>query len=142
MDSVSYPLSDVTQPGKAGMGGLGQRAGHIKVKNRFGFACPNLGQTTPSRLAGSGRPVAGKTIPNEINIDIFVGGPVALEVVEKYLPVRRYMMDLEISQRKREGVIDSNNGRLILEKPLDQPFGEAAPGPILLRAGWRLNLNG
>jgi hypothetical protein len=85
------------------MGRLGHRPGHIKVKNRFGSACANFGQALPSRLAGAGLPVAGKTVPHKINIDIFVGGPMALEVVQKYLPIWQYMMDFEISQWKRKG---------------------------------------
>ena len=73
---------------------------------------------------------------DEINIDVLVGRPMALKIVEKGGPIGLEPMDLEIAQRKREAVVDADQRWRGLGKSLDQPFRDATPGPVL--AGrWR-----
>jgi hypothetical protein len=55
---------------------------------------------------------------------VFVGWPVALEIVEEGGPIWLELMDLEIAQRKRETMVDADPHWSILSQPLDQPFGE------------------
>jgi len=50
---------------------------------------------------------------------IVVGRPVVLEIVEKGWPVRLEGMHLEIAQRKREAVVNANQGRRIFCQSFD-----------------------
>ena len=49
---------------------------------------------------------------------------------------------LEISNRKREAVVDTDQGGRIFGKPFDQPFGDATTGPVFARAWWWNHLDG
>ncbi len=60
----------------------------------------------------------------------------ALKIVEKLLPVGREMMKLKVPQRKRKAMVDADQRGNILGQFLYQPFGDAAPRPILL-GRWR-----
>jgi hypothetical protein len=55
----------------------------------------------------------------------------ALEVVEEGGPVGLEAMRLEIAQRKREAVVDANQGRHLLSQSLRQPFGDPPSGQYL-----------
>ena len=59
-----------------------------------------------------------------------------VEIVEKIGPVRFRAVRLEISNRKRETVVDTDQGGRIFGKPFDQPFGDATTGPVFARARW------
>ena len=84
-----------------------------------------LGQSSPARVAHSFRAVATQAIAHEIDVGVvFIGRPMALEIVEEGGPIGLEPMDLEIPQRKREAVVDADQRRSILGQPLDQPFGE------------------
>jgi hypothetical protein len=54
----------------------------------------------------------------------------ALEIVEKLLPVGREIVKFIVPQRKRKAVVDADQcGRI-----LGEPFGDAAPGSVFARA--------
>jgi hypothetical protein len=79
--------------------------------------------------------MAERPVPNKINIGvIFVGWPMALEVVEEGRPVGPQAMGLKIAQREGEAVVDTDQRRLILGQALNEPFRDGAPGPVFL---WR-----
>lgn len=59
--------------------------------------------------------------------------PMVLKIVEEGGPVGDEAVRLEIAQRKREAVIDADQCRPILGKPLHEPFGDAATRPIFAR---------
>jgi hypothetical protein len=63
-----------------------------------------------------------------------------VEVVEKGSPVRHQVMGLEIAQREGKAMVDADDGRNVIGQTLRQPFGQAAPGPVLAGAGWREDL--
>ena len=44
---------------------------------------------------------------------VFVGGPMVLEVIQEGRPVAGHAVLLEVGQRKREAVIDADDGRVI-----------------------------
>ena len=52
------------------------------MEHGFGCTCPKFGHPPPPRIAGAGRSVSGTAVPDKIDIDILIGWPVALEVVE------------------------------------------------------------
>ena len=135
MHSRTKPLANETQPRNASVGGLSHCPLHIEVKNGFRATRTLLGQTTPAGTAHSLRGIADKTVADEIDVDVPVGWPMPLEIVKKVRPVRFQAVRLEISNRKREAVVDTDQGRRILGKPLDQPFGDAASSPVFARTG-------
>ena len=57
-------------------------------------------------------------------------------------PSRAELMGLEIPQRERKGMVDSDQHRPVLAKPLYQPLGDPATRPILARARRRLDFCG
>jgi len=68
-----------------------------------------LGQAAPPSVAHARRAVAECAIADEISIGVVVvSRPVMLEIVEKNRPFRLEAMRLEIAQRKREAVVDTD----------------------------------
>ena len=118
------------------MGGFGHCPVHIEVKNGFCAASALLRQATPAGTAYSLRAIADKAVANEIEVNVSVGWPMPLEIVEKVGPVRFEAVRLEISHRKREAVVDTDQRGRIFRKPFDQPFGDATTGPVFARARW------
>jgi len=64
----------------------------------------------------------------------------ALEVVTEELPIERYAMVLEISQRKRKAVVNADQRRRPFGEFFNQPPSNALASPILAWTGWRLDL--
>src|ERR1700722_19393406 len=115
---------------------------HIEVKNGFRATRAVLRQTTPAGTAHSLRAIADKIVADEIDVDVPVGRPMPLEIVKKVGPIRFQAVRLEISNWKREGVVDTDRGGAIFGKPFDQPFGDAKTGPVFARARWWNHLDG
>ena len=70
MNALPEPISQKTQPGKTGMGGLGHRTGHIEMKDRLG-AGPFLGDSSPTAVPGARLGVAQRSVSDEIDISGF-----------------------------------------------------------------------
>jgi hypothetical protein len=51
---------------------------------------------------------------DEIDVDVLVGRPMALEIVEKLLPVGWEIVKLKVPQRKRKAVVDADQSGNIL----------------------------
>ena len=64
------------------MGGFGHCPVHIEVKNGFCAASALLRQTPPAGTAHPLRAIADKAVADEIDIDVSVGRPMPLEIVE------------------------------------------------------------
>lgn len=108
---------------------------HVEMEDRFGAARALFGQALPARIAHARSAVAAHAIADEIDVDVLISGPMALEIVEESGPVGLQTMHLEIAQRKRESMVDTSQSRRDFSKPFDQPFRNAAPRPIFARAG-------
>jgi len=135
-------LPQVTQPRQSGVGGLGHASLNIEVKDGL-RAAPFLGHPPPTGITGARGPIAMRAVPDEIDIEVIaIGRPVVLEVIEELRPVGRDAVDLEVAQRKGKRVVDTDKrGRAVAQFGCE-PFGDAAAGPILTRAGWRWNFGG
>ena len=70
------------------------------MEDRFGSAGALFGQPTPTRIAHSRRPVSVDAVPDEINVDILIGRPMALKIVEKRRPIVFEPVRLKIAQRE------------------------------------------
>jgi hypothetical protein len=55
--------------------------------------------------------ITNTAVPNEIDVDVLVGRPVALEVVKEGRPVLRQSILLKVAQWKRKAVVDADEGR-------------------------------
>ena len=97
------------------MGGFRHRSLHVKMKHRFCTARALFGQASPPSVAHVRRAVAECALADEIHVGVIVvSWPVMLEIVEKTRPVRLEAMHLEIAQRKREAVVDTDQrGRML-----------------------------
>jgi hypothetical protein len=97
------------------MRGLRNGTLHVKVKDRF---CPPrtlLGEAPPAAIAGTRCAGADEAVADEIHVDtVSVGRPMALKVLKERGPIGRQLVDFEIAQREREGMIDANQGRNVL----------------------------
>lgn len=123
------------QPWKPRMCGLRNRPLHIEVKDRLGRPGSDLRQPPPAGISGSGITVTDGAVTHGINGDVIpVGWPVALEIVEEGFPFKGKMVTFKIAQRKREPVVNSNQGWRAFRKPLQKPFGNASPRPVLAGA--------
>src|SRR5919206_4201229 len=119
------------------MGGLRHRALSVETEDRSGRSGPHLRQASPTGIAEAGRAVAHAAVAHEIDIRVVVvGRPMALKVVEKYWPIERQPMCLEVPHRERECMIDPDQCRLVFSKLRGQPLGNATPRPVFARAGW------
>ena len=118
------------QPGNSGVSGLGHRPLHVEMKNRFGTAGPFLGQPPPAGAACARAAVSHHAVANEIDVDVLVGRPMALEIVEEGGPVRLEAVHLKIAQWEREAVVDTDQRRHVLSQLLCQPFGDFASSPV------------
>ena len=105
--------ADEAQPGDAGVRGLRHRALDVEVEHGLGAAGPDLGQASPPRIALAGRAVAVGALAYEVDVDILVGRPVALEIVEEGVPLVLQPMRLEVPHGEREAVVDTNERRRI-----------------------------
>jgi hypothetical protein len=81
--------------------------------------------------------ISYRAVANEIDVNVLVGRPMMLEIIEEGWPVRLEAMNLEIAQREREAVIDADQRRHVLGQSLYQPFCNPAPGPIFPGRRWR-----
>jgi hypothetical protein len=84
MDAVPEPPADVAKPGNPGMGRFRYRSLGVKMEDRFRAAGPLLGQPPPASIAHSRRAIAAQSVANEIDVDVLVGRPMALEIVCTY----------------------------------------------------------
>jgi len=73
---------------------------------------------------------------------VSISGPVTLKVFQEGGPVGNQAMDLEVSEREREAVIDPDERRDGLLEALRQTLGQSTPGPISSRARLRCDLLG
>jgi hypothetical protein len=80
-------LPDEAQPGNPGMGGLRHRSLHVELKDRFRSASALLCQPPPARIAHARRTIPYGAVADEINVDVFVGRPMALKIVEEGRPI-------------------------------------------------------
>ena len=142
MHALAQPLADEAQPRNPGMGGFCYRSLHVEMKHRFCAAGAFLGQPPPARVARARSAVAAYALANEIDVDVLVGRPMPLEIVEERRPVGLEAMYLEIAQRKREAVVDADQRRCVFGQSLDKPFGDAAPRPVFARAGGGITSTG
>ena len=85
------------------------------MKDRFCTARALLSQASPSSVSHTRRAVAECAVADEIHIRVIVvSRPVMLEIVKKGWPVRLEGMQLEITPRKREAVVDTDQrGRVL-----------------------------
>ena len=84
------------------------------MENRFG-ATTELGQPAPARVTHPRGARTAKSVPDEINIgERLIRGPVSLEIVQKRGPVAHKPVPPEAGQRKREPMVDTHNGQVIL----------------------------
>jgi len=65
------------------------RSLHIEMKDRLGTASALLGRPAPAGVSHTRRAIAAQAIADEIDVDVLVGRPMALKIVEKLLPVGR-----------------------------------------------------
>jgi hypothetical protein len=63
-----------------------------------------------------------------------------MEINQKVFPVAGEPVLLKVGQRKREAVVDTDEGGGVPVEFLAEPFGKAASSPIPAWAGRRLNL--
>jgi hypothetical protein len=94
---------------------------HIEVKNGFCAASALLRHATPAGTAHSLRAIADKAVADEIDLNVPVGRPMPLEIVENVGPVRFE-------------AVRAPTLVVILGKPFDQPFGDATTGPVFARS--------
>jgi hypothetical protein len=103
------------------------------------ISCPRALRST---AAGGDCPyaplLAYGAVVDEINVDVLVGRPMALEIVMEGGPVEHEPIT---TQREGKAMVDADQCRWVLGQCLDQPFGDAAPGPVFPRRWWRQNLN-
>lgn len=80
------------------------------MKDRLG-AGALFTQPPPSGQAATRRSIADGAVSYEVDVGAwFVGGPMCTEIVKKDVPVREDEVLLEVSDRKRERVVDPNDG--------------------------------
>ncbi|MFZ0459404.1 MAG: hypothetical protein WAM17_13355, partial [Rhodoplanes sp.] len=118
------------------MGGFRHRSLHIELENGLRATGTLLGQPPPAGMAHARRAVATQAVANEIDVDILVGRPMALEIVEEGGPVGLQAMPLEVAQRKRKAVVDADQCGLVFGQLVYQPFGDTTSRPVFLQ-GWR-----
>ncbi|GBL38872.1 hypothetical protein EMGBD2_01300 [Nitrospirota bacterium] len=126
-------VTHVAQPRDARVGGFRHRTLYIEMENRLRTTRTLLGQATPASVPHPGRAVSPYPVTHELDVNVLVGGPVPLKIIEKLVPVRRQMVNLEIAQRKRESVVDADKRGGVLAQPRHKPFGNPAPGPVFAR---------
>ena len=85
--ACAEPLADKAQPGDPGMAGFRHRSLHVEVIYRFRAASTLLGQPSPAGIAHARCAVAHRAVADEIDVDVFVGRPMALESVEEGRPI-------------------------------------------------------
>src|ERR1017187_2498567 len=111
MNATGSPQPDVPQPGKSAMRRFRNRPLHVKVKDRLRAAGSYLRHSPPSSLSNSRASIAADPLANKVNVNILIGGPVLLEVVQECRPVERQPVFLKIPEREGEAVVDTNKGR-------------------------------
>jgi hypothetical protein len=87
MHAGPEPLANEAQPGNPGMGGFRHRSLHVEVIYRFRAASTLLGQPSPAGIAHARCAVAHRAVADEIDVDVFVGRPMALKIVEEGRPI-------------------------------------------------------
>src|SRR5580704_4974116 len=104
------------------------------MKNRLGAPRAYFCDSPPGRSSCSRRSVAIDSFANEIYINVLVGGPVELEVVQKRGPIQGQLVLLEILERKRKSVVNANQRWLTFGKQLHQPLRDTTTGPNFFRS--------
>ncbi len=132
MGVLAKTLANEAQPGNPGMGGFRHRSLHVEMDDRFRAAGTLLGQPSLAGIAHARCAVAHRAVADEIDVDVFVGRPMAAEIVEKGGPIGLQAMGLEIAERKREAMVDPDQRGNVLSQPPNQPFGDATPRPALV----------
>ena len=69
-----------------------------KWKDRFRAAGAFLGQPPPARVTLRAAPLPSRAIADKIDVDVFVGRPMVLEIVQERRPVRLEAVCLEVAQ--------------------------------------------
>jgi hypothetical protein len=141
---VADLVPDPPQPWKPCVRGLGNRALHVELKDRLGRRCPLLGQSKVFvRASAIWR--AFFTVPDEIDVSVFlVGRPVLAEVVEKFGP-RLELVVLKVVEREREAVVDPGDESDVLPGLFNQPLSDLFAVPVLvglLGRSWGQNAAG
>ncbi len=109
-------------------------SGAGKTAPRGAYSSPSrFSRTTASRNAATRRAVAHRTVAHKFDTRmVFIGWPVALEIIEKGRPVGREPMYLEIAQREREAVVDADQRGHVLRQPVDLNVEEHAVFAVAL----------
>src|SRR5271168_1849151 len=83
--------------------------------------------------------VAFVAVEHEVDVDVLIRWPMALEVVEEYRPVGLQSVELEVPQWERKAVIDADQQRFRTAELVDQPLGDLASCPVFARRRRRRN---
>jgi hypothetical protein len=87
MGAIAETLADKAQPRDTCMGGFRHRSLNIELKDRLRAARALLGQPSPAGIAHARSAVAYRAVADEIDVDVFVSRPMALEIVEEDRPI-------------------------------------------------------
>jgi hypothetical protein len=97
VDVITELLTEVTQPGQAGVRRLCHASLNVEMKDRLGLA-PLLGKSAPTRIATAAGAITTYTLTDEIYVRIIlVGRPVLMKIVQKSGPIRGETVCLEVS---------------------------------------------
>ena len=131
-------LADEAQPGDARMGGLGDGALHIEMKDGFRGAGAFFGKPPPTGIAHAFGAIARRAIAHKIHIGvIIIRWPMTLKIIEKPRPFRQQPMDFKIAEREGKAVIYADQRGWPIAERFHQPGSDALSGPVFARAGWR-----
>jgi len=87
MNATGGPRPDIPQPWESAVGRFRDRPLHVKVKDRLCAAGSYLRHSPPSGLSNSRASIAADSLANKVHVDILIGGPVLLKVVQEFRPV-------------------------------------------------------
>lgn len=104
--------------------------------------CPFFRYPKPASFTRPFQTAPGRVLSDEAHIRVsFVGRPVVMEVFQKVMPVTGESVLFKVGQRKREGVVDADNGGNVPVEFLAEPFSQSTASPPPAWARRRLNLN-
>ncbi|HZL50867.1 MAG TPA: hypothetical protein VFC37_07945 [Terracidiphilus sp.] len=124
MDWPLAPIPHVEEPRQTGEGGLGDLT--LNPEPEDGLCCgrPSLRQPEPASLPGSLQALPSVAIPDEGHVRVpGIGRPMLLEIDQKVFPVAGEPVLLKVGQRKREAVVDADEGRNVRPEFGGEPLG-------------------
>lgn len=114
---------EVQEPRQTGVGRCGDLAVHAESEDRLCSWRPSFRQPEPASVSGSLQAVSCVAIPDKGHVRApFIGRPVVLEIDQEILPVAGEPVLFKVCQRKREGVVDADDGWRLAPKLVAQPF--------------------